>query len=147
MEGGHFNTNMMSKILKIAVIVTIGSLLIVAAAGCKKVVAPWESMALSSIAASPYRVNIPVDGTSNLTINAIFSKISSGNITTASGGLRVVTSNVTFKSSNEAIVTVNGSGLARGVAAGSANISASYTDGNITKTTDIPVTVTAPPGT
>lgn len=147
MEGGHFNTNMMSKILKIAVIVTLGSLLIMALAGCKKVVAPWETMELSSIAASPYRVSIPVNGTSNITINAIFSKISLGNITSASGGLRVVTSNVTFKSSNEKIVTINVSGLARGIAAGSANISASYTDHNITKTTDIPVTITAPPGT
>ena len=134
--------------MKIAVIVTLGSLLIMALAGCgKKSAAPWETMELSSIAASPYRVNIPVNGTSNITINAIFSKVSSGNITTGSGGLRVVTSSVTFKSSNAAIVAVNGSGLARGISAGSANISVSYTDHNITKTTDIPVTITAPPGT
>ena len=147
MKGGHFNTNMMSKILKIAVIVTLGSLLIMAPGCSKKVVAPWQTFELSSIAASPYRVNIPVNGPSNITINDIFSKISSGNITSASGGLKVVTSNVTFKSSNEAIVAVNGSGLARGISAGSANISVSYTDHNITKTTDIPVTITAPPGT
>lgn len=135
----------MSKNFKIAVIVIMASLLIMAAVGCKKVVAPWESFELSSIAAQPYRVNIPVNATSNLTINAVFSKISSGNITTGSGGIRVVTNNTTFKSSNEAVAAVNGSGLVRGISAGSANISVSYTDGHITKTTEIPVTVTMPP--
>ena len=124
----------------------VASLLIIAVAGCKnKVAAPWESFELSSIAAQPYRVNIPVNGTSNLTINAVYSKISSGNITTGSGGIRVITSNVSFKSSNEAVATVNGSGLVRGITAGSANISISYTDGNITKTSEIPVTITVPP--
>lgn len=137
----------MNITLKIAVIVTLVSLLGVASAGCKKPPVPWESMALSAIVSDPIRVNIPVNATSNLTISAMYSKISAGEITSGSGGFKVVTSNVTFKSSNASIVTVNRSGLARGVAAGSTNISVSYTYGNITKTTDIPVTITAPPGT
>ena len=135
----------MSKMLKIAVIVILACFLIMGSTGCKKVVAPWETFELSSIGAQPYRVNIPVNATSNLTINAVFSKISSGNITTASGGIRVVTNNITFKSSNQEVATVNGSGFVRGISAGSANISVSYTDGKITKTTSVPATITLPP--
>lgn len=137
----------MSRILKIAVIVILVSLLVVVYGGCKNAPAPWESMALSSIVSDPIRVNIPVNATSNITISAMYSKISAGDITTGSGGFKVVTSGVTFKSSNETIVTVNRSGLARGISVGSANISVSYTEGNITKTTSIPVAIIAPPGT
>lgn len=132
---------------KILAIVTLVSLLVMAPAGCKKPPAPWESMAVSSIASDPVRVNIPVNETSQLTINAIFSKISYGNITTGSGGLRVVTNNLTFQSSNETIATVNNSGLVRGIAAGTTTIKVTYTGGNETKTTDVAVTITAPPGT
>ena len=136
----------MSRILKIAAIVALVSLLVVVSAGCKKVPALWESMALSSIVSDPIRVNIPVNATSNLTISAMYSKISAGDITTGSGGFKVVTNNLTFKSSNEAIAVVNG-GLVRGITAGSGNISVSYSEGNITKKTDVPFTITAPPGT
>lgn len=136
----------MSRILKIAAIVTLISLLVVVSVGCKKAPALWESMALSSIVSDPIRVNIPVNATSNITISAMYSKISAGDITTGSGGFKVVTNNITFKSSNESIVTVN-RGLALGKTAGAASINVSYTEGNITKTTVIPVNITAPPGT
>ena len=136
----------MSKILKIAAIVTLVSLLVVVSAGCKNAPAPWETMALSAIISDPIRINIPVNATSNLTISAMYSKISAGEITTGSGGFKVVTNNLTFKSSNEAIAVVKG-GLVRGLTAGSGNISVFYSECNITKKTDVPFTITAPPGT
>ena len=46
---------------------------------------------------------------------------------------------VTFKSSNEAIATVNSTGLATGVSGGEADITVTTTDGSFTKTAKITV--------
>jgi hypothetical protein len=102
---------------------------------------PWESFTVTSIIASPYRVIIATNTTSsNLTISALLSS----NVT-ASGGLKVVTDNLTFQSSNENIATINSGGQITGKAAGSATINVSYTYGNITKSITVPVTVANPP--
>ena len=127
----------MSKISKIAVIVIMASLLIMAAAGCKEEKKPWESMELNSISVSPVRISVLVNDTSsNITVDAIYSSNY-----TAGGGSKTVTANLTYLSSNVSIATVTAGGQIRGIAAGSANITVSYTEGNVTKTRNVPVTV------
>lgn len=128
-------------------LVAFMALVIAVSAGCNKAATPWESMELTSIIASPYRVSIPVSATfSNLSISAIHSKAGTGNLT-ASGGLKVVTNNLTYKSSDENIAVVSAGGQITGVAVGTTNITVTYAEGNMTKSTVVPVTITAAPGT
>lgn len=103
----------------------------------------FASYNLTMITASPIRVSVPVNATSvNLTINAIRSQNGS-----ASGAMKVVTKNLTFTSNNENIAVVSSGGQITGLSAGATFVTVAYTDGNVTKTVDVPVTVTAPAGT
>lgn len=103
----------------------------------------YASYSLTSIMSDPYRVNIPVDVTSsNLTIKAMRSQNGS-----ASGGLKVVTNNLSFKSRNEQVAVVSAGGQVTGISPGTTTISVSYSEGNVTKTCDVPVTISAAPGT
>ncbi len=99
-----------------------------------------SSYNLSMINADPYRVNnLTVRSTANLTISAMYTQNGS-----ASGGLKVVTNNLTFESLNPNIATVSPGGQITGVAAGSTSVNVTYTYHNVTKSVIVPVTVTAP---
>lgn len=131
----------MSRLVKTLVIVTLVASLAVVSAGCKAPPASWESMNVTSIMSSPYRVTVAVNATtSNLTISAIYSGVGAGNLG-GSGGLKTVTTNLTFLSSDDNIATVTPGGQVRGIAVGSADVTVSYTEGNVTKTVVVPVTV------
>ncbi len=90
---------------------------------------------LKSIAASPDKVSLTVKGTQQLTTTATYTD----------GTRKNVTAKSTYKSSNTKIATVTKGGLITGIAAGSSTITASYTEGKITKTVTISVTVKAAP--
>ena len=130
----------MGKILKITVVVVLVFLLVVVSEGCGKNSAPWESMTLSSISVLPFRVNLAVNNSSNLTIDATYSKVGTGNFT-GSGISKTITTNLTYQSSNNTVVSVNRSGVVRGIAVGTANVTVSYTEGNVTARVVVPVTV------
>jgi len=101
------------------------------------------SFNLTMINAQPYRISIPVNATSsNLTIVAVHTQNGS-----ASGGMKVVTNNLSFKSANEQVATVSPGGQVTGIAKGTTTVTVTYTEGNVTKTCDVPVTITAAPGT
>jgi len=103
----------------------------------------FASMNLTSIMAYPVRVSIAVNATSsNLTINAIHTQNGSSN-----GAMKAVTNNLTFKIRNEQIAMVNAGGQVTGVSTGTTNLVVSYTEGNVTRTVEVPVTITAPPPT
>ncbi len=103
----------------------------------------YASLKLTSIMSDPYRVNIPVDvSSSNLTIKAMHSQNGS-----ASGALKVITNNLTFKSNNEQVAVVNGGGRITGISPGTTTITVTYSEGNVTKTCDVAVTITAAQGT
>lgn len=124
-------------------IAAITGLLTLVSAGCGQKAQAWESYNLTNIMASPYRVSLPVNATSsNLIINAVHSQNG-----TASGGMKPVTNNLTFKSANEQVAVVNSAGQITGVSPGTTIVTASYTEGNVTKMCDIPVTITGVPGT
>jgi uncharacterized protein YjdB len=89
---------------------------------------------LKSIAASPNTISLSVNATHQLTITATDTK----------GKTETVTTTCTYSSSNQQIVTVSAGGLVKGVAAGSANISVSYTKDKVTKIITVPVTVASP---
>ncbi len=114
----------MNKILKILAIMSLASLLVVASVGC-------AAPSLKSLAASPDKVNLVVNGTQQLTITATYTEGSPKNVTSIS----------TFKSSNEKVATVTKGGLIKGIAAGSATITVSYTEGGVNKTVTVPVIV------
>ena len=96
---------------------------------------------LTSIVVSPYRVSIPVNVTSqNLTVSAIHSQNGS-----SSGAMRVVTNNLSYTSKNTDVAVISADGLIKGVSVGSTTVTIAYTEGTVTKTFDLPVTVTAAP--
>ena len=97
---------------------------------------------LTMITVSPYRVSIPVNATSStLIVNAIHTQNGS------SGAMKVVTNNVTFISRNDQVAVVNLVGQITGVSPGTTNVTVSYTENNVTKTAEVPVTITAVAGT
>jgi hypothetical protein len=101
----------------------------------------FAAMNLTSIMAYPVRISIAVNVTSsNLTINAIHSQNGSSN-----GAMKAVTNNLTFVSRNENVAVVNSAGQVTGVSAGTTNVTVSYTEGKVTRTVEVPVTITAPP--
>src|ERR1035437_6859443 len=99
------------------------------------------TMNLTSIMALPTRESLAVNQTSsNLIVNAIRSQNGSSN-----GAMKAVTNNVSFLSRNEQIAVVNAGGQITGVAVGTTTVTVSFTEGGVTKTVDVPVTITAPP--
>ena len=100
-----------------------------------------ESMSLTSIMSVPARVSLPVNSISfNLSISAIYSQNG-----TSSGVAKSVTKNLSFKSNNESIATVNTGGMITGITSGTTFVTVSYAEGGITQTVDVRVTVTPPP--
>ena len=87
---------------------------------------------LESIAASPSDVTLSVDGTQQLTVTATYSDLSEV----------VVTAEASYVSDDETVATVSAIGLITAVAEGSATVTASYTEGGITETDTVSVTVT-----
>lgn len=131
----------MSKILGILTTVVLVASLVVASAGCKASPDPWESMTLSFISVEHNKISVAVDASANLTINAIYSTAGLNNLP-GNGGLRDVTANSTFLSKDDNIATVTSGGQVRGIVVGSTSVTVSYTEGNVTKTVVVPVTVT-----
>jgi len=115
---------MKNKIVAALGIVLIVALLGATAVGC-------TTSTVKSIAASPNKISLAVKGTQQLTITATDTK----------GKTENVTAKCTYKSNNEKLATVSKGGLVTGVAAGSANVTVSYTKDKVTKTVTVPVTV------
>jgi len=86
---------------------------------------------LASISATPSPIQFFIGDTQQLTVTAHYTV----------GPDQDVTDQATYASDNEAVATVNASGLVTAVAKGSANINISYTEDTVTKTTSVPVTV------
>ena len=82
---------------------------------------------LSSITISPYMPTIPAGGAQQLTATGIFSD----------GTSQDLTSGVAWGSDNSAVATISNSGVASGISAGSANVSACV--GNVCDSTSMTV--------
>ena len=106
-------------------------------AAAKEPVVYNGAFTLSFLSFQPTRVSVSRNNTANLTINAIYAGKG-----TATGKFQDVTKLASFQSSNPKIAAVSSGGLITGVAAGSATINATYTEGGIVQTIAIPVTVT-----
>jgi uncharacterized protein YjdB len=76
-------------------------------------------------------VSLARNATQQLTITASYTK----------GASKTVTATSTYKSSSATIATVSTGGLVKGIAAGSATITVSYTEGGVNKTVTVPVSV------
>ena len=114
---------MKNKIVALLGIVLIITLLSTTTVGC--------TAALQSIAASPSKISLAVSGTQQLAVTTTDTKGKTASVTTTS----------TYKSSDVKVATVSTGGLVTGVAAGSVNITVSYTKGKVTKTATVAVTV------
>jgi|TARA_Y100000294_G_scaffold71667_1_gene67876 uncharacterized protein YjdB len=117
------------------------SLLLVMSVGCTSSTtstSPDEVGAtLDRIMASPSTTSLAANTTRQLNISAVYVK--------GSGGvMKDVTDNSTYESSDSTITVVSKEGILTGIAAGSANITVSFTDGEETRTIEIPVTVRPP---
>jgi len=100
-------------------------------AGTVFAISTVPAVTLQSIAASPSSVTLAVDETQQLTITATYSDASTANVTADS----------TYASDDEAVATVSTGGFITGVAEGSATVTATYTEDEITKTAEVSVTV------
>jgi len=89
---------------------------------------------LKSIASLPSTISLAINASNQLTITATDTK----------GKTETVTTKCTYISTNQTIATVSTGGLVTGVAAGSGNVSVSYTKDTITKTITVPVIVASP---
>jgi hypothetical protein len=88
---------------------------------------------LESISAVPESVSLNVGGTQQLTVTATYSDATTAN----------VTATASYVSSVSSVATVSNAGLITAVAEGSATITVSYTEGGVTKTDIVSVTVSA----
>jgi len=86
---------------------------------------------LESIAVEPSEVSLYADETQQLTVTATYSDESVAD----------VTAEADYESSEPSVATVSDTGLITAVAEGSATVTASYTEDAITKTAEVPVTV------
>ena len=89
---------------------------------------------LKSIVAWPNIIKAAAGGTRQLTITATYEN----------GNTRPITGASSYRSSDEKIAMVTSGGLVEGAAAGSANITVSYTEGDATGTATVAVTVLKP---
>jgi len=115
------------------------SLLLVMSVGCSSTsTSPDEIGAtLDRIMASPSTTSLAANTTRQLNISAVYVKGSGGSI-------KDVTDNSTYESSDSTITIVSKEGILTGIAAGSVNITVSFTHGEETRTIEIPVTVRPP---
>ena len=105
--------------------VTLASLLIVVSMGCAE-------PSLKSVATTPYMVTVVVASIPlQLTVTA----------TDTRGNEKDVTAVSTYKSSNEKVARVTADGGVEGLFAGYCNVTVSYTEGKITRTDVVPVSV------
>lgn len=114
----------MTKIVKIIVIISLACLLVGVSIGC-------AAPSLKSLIAYPGKVSLTDNATQQLNITATYTKGSSKSVTATS----------MYQSSNEKIATVTKDGVVKGVAIGSADIAVSHSEGGVTKTVTVPVTV------
>ena len=115
------------------------SLLLVMSVGCSSTsTSPDEIGAtLDRIMASPSTTSLAANTTRQRNISAVYVK--------GSGGImKDVTDNSTYESSDSTITVVSKEGILTGIAPGSANITVSFTDGEETRTIEIPITVRPP---
>ncbi len=89
------------------------------------------SPALVSIFSEPAEVSLVVDETQQLTITANYSDESETD----------VTAEVSYESNDKTVATVSDAGVITAVAEGTANITVSYTEGDITQEATVSVTV------
>ena len=116
--------------MKPVVGIAISILLVLAVAGCKDKSADSAlggSPSLSALSITPANPVIPSGSSQNFTATGTYSDATT----------RVITTSVTWSSSNPAVATVSGEGLAQSVAAGTAVITASL--GNVSGTTTVTV--------
>jgi len=125
--GGYIWVKVHSELADVVTVPTIEAL-----AGLPFAISTEEAVALESIAASPESVSLDVDETQQLTVTATYSDASTAD----------VTAEASYESSDTSVATVSTGGLITGVAEGSATVTVSYTEDEITKTTTVPVTVT-----
>ena len=117
----------MNKLLKILTTITLASLLIMAPVSCSAPSLP----SLKSIAVSRSDVHIYTNYGTQLIVTAIDTK----------GNERDVTATSIYRSSNEKIATVTAGGYIEGRDGGSAAITITYTEGEVTRTITVPVTI------
>ena len=89
------------------------------------------AVVLASISSDPTDVSLMPDESQQLTITAVYTD----------GSTKDVTEEASYESSNPSVATVSDLGLVTAVAEGSATITISYTEAEITKKTTVPVTV------
>jgi hypothetical protein len=90
---------------------------------------------LQSISALPESKTLSVGGTQAITVTATYSDATTAN----------VTATASYVSSAPSVATVSPAGLITAVATGSATVTVSYTEGGVTKTDTVSVTVSAAP--
>jgi hypothetical protein len=113
----------MGKIVEMSLIVTLTSLVLASSTGCTN--------SLKSISALPNRGTIAVSSPQQITVTAIDTKGNKNNVTT----------NSTYQSSDDKIVAVSADGSVEGKSAGYATITVFYTEGKVTRTSLVDITV------
>lgn len=119
----------MANIFKVLAVVGVVALATVMFAGCTT--SATAAPSLKSIASSPRKISLSSNATQQLTITATYTKGPPQNVTTKS----------TYKSSSQKRASVTPAGLIKGGIAGSTTITVSYTEGTVTRTVEVPVTV------
>ncbi len=117
----------MGRVLKLAVIVSIASLSVIASAGCSSGSVP----ALKSIVVSPSDIHIYADYGKQLEVFAIDAQGKETDVSTTS----------IYRSSDEKVAIVNTVGFVEGKDRGTATITVAYTVGAVTKTAEVPVII------
>jgi PBP1b-binding outer membrane lipoprotein LpoB len=140
----------MNKTRRIQIILGIICLLAVALAGCSHAPVMSDEQAESAPAAAP-APSQPASSRPTLTAIAAVPDTVSVNIRSSRSLMivatydndttQVVTARCDFTSDNPGIAQVTIGGLVSGAVLGSATITVSYTENNVTKTVTVPVTV------
>jgi hypothetical protein len=115
------------RIIRVLAMVGLVSMLFLVSVGCT------TDYTLQAIIVSPKAVNLAPSESQQLTVTAGYDKGASINVTALS--------TCTFSTGDVAIATVTTTGLVQGIAAGSTNITVSYTESRVTKKLTVPVTI------
>ena len=120
----------MNKIVKVLVIVITLQYFTFVGCGLTYSAKPANEMSyLELIAASPDKIELYQPGTQQLDITVIY----------ADGKTNNVTEKCTYESSDEGTITVSAGGGITGLLPGSAIITVTYTEGDVTKMISVPV--------
>lgn len=117
----------MRRIMRILAVIGLVSLLASAFVSCD------TSYVLQAIVSSPKAVDLAPSESRQLTITAGYNQGASINVT--------MFTTCTYSTSDATVATVTTTGLVKGVAPGSAEITASYSEDRVTKKLTIPVMV------